>query len=60
MPYWAQAVDRANPLYYFMRIMRNVVLKGSGFMDLLEEFVSLIVLGVLFLGLAIWRYRKTT
>ncbi len=59
MPHWAQVIDRANPMYYFMRIMRNVVLKGSGFLDLLEEFISLVVLGVTFLGLAIWRYRKT-
>lgn len=60
MPYWAQAIDRINPIYYFIRIMRNIVLKGSGFFDLLEEFFSLVVLGIVFLGLAIWRYKKTT
>ena len=60
MPHWAQVVDRANPIYYFMKIMREVVLKGSGFFDLLNEFVSLLILGTIFLGLAIWRYRKTT
>jgi len=60
MPHWAQIIDRANPIYYFMRIMRHVVLKGSGFSDLLEEFISLLILGTLFLSLAIWRYRKTT
>jgi len=60
MPYWAQTVDRANPIFYFIKIMRDVVLKGSGFFDLIEEFVSLMVLGIIFLSLAIWRYRKTT
>ncbi len=60
MPDWAQTLNRANPVYYFMRIMRNVVLKGSGFTDLIEEFVSLIVIGLVFLGLSIWRYRKTS
>ncbi len=59
MPEWAQWLDRINPIYYFMRIMRMVVLKGSGFFDLWEEFVSLTVIGTVFLGLAIWRYRKT-
>jgi ABC-2 type transport system permease protein len=59
MPHWAQMLDRANPIFYFMKIMRNVVLKGSGFFDLLEEFFSLVVLGIIFLSLAIWRYRKT-
>ena len=60
MPHWAQMIDRANPIYYFMRIMRHVVLKGSGFSDLIEEFISLLILGTIFLSLAIWRYRKTT
>ena len=60
MPEWAQMLDRVNPIYYFMRIMRMIVLKGSGFGDLHQEFFSLIVLGASFLGLAIWRYRKTS
>jgi len=42
-----------------MKVMRMVVLKGSGFFDLIEEFISLLILGFSFLGLAIWRYRKT-
>lgn len=60
MPQWAQVIDRANPMYYFMKIMRNVVLKGSDFFDLLEEFLSLLTLGIIFLSLSIWRYKKTT
>lgn len=60
MPHWAQAINHVNPIYYFMRIMRHVVLKGSGFFDLFEEFISLLILGILFLSLAIWRYRKTS
>ncbi|NOY95674.1 MAG: ABC transporter permease [Chlorobi bacterium] len=60
MPGWAQIINHANPISYFMRIMRMVLLKGSGFFDLLKEFFSLIILGILFLSLAIWRYRKTT
>lgn len=59
MPYWAQIIDEANPVYHFMRIMRMVVLKGSGFSDLIHEFVALCILGVTFLSLAVWRYRKT-
>jgi ABC-2 type transport system permease protein len=59
MPHWAQVADRFNPMYYFMRILRMVVLKGSGFSDLVTEFFSLAALGITFLSLAIWRYRKT-
>ena len=60
MPQWAQYLDRLNPIYYFMRIMRMVLLKGSGFSDLIQEFVSLVLIGLSFLTLAIWRYRKTS
>lgn len=58
MPYWAQVVDWFNPICYFMRVMRMVVLKGSGFFDLIPEFLSLLAFGVVFLALAVWRYRK--
>lgn len=60
MPDWAQTLDRLNPIYYFMRVMRMVILKGSGFFDLIEELVSMLILGTVFLSAAIWRYRKTT
>jgi len=59
MPHWAQMANLINPIFYFMKIMRMILLKGSGFSDLLEEFFALAVLGVLFLSMAIWRYRKT-
>jgi ABC-2 type transport system permease protein len=58
MPDWAQMIDRINPMYYFMRVLRMIILKGSGFTDLIKEMFSLIVLGITFLSLAIWRYRK--
>ena len=60
MPHWGQELNRINPIYYFIRIMRMVCLKGSGFSDLLDEFFSLSIIGMSFLTLAIWRYRKTS
>ena len=59
MPDWAQDINQINPIFYFMRIMRMIVLKGSGFFDLIKEFVALLILGISFLSLAIWKYRKT-
>jgi ABC-2 type transport system permease protein len=59
MPNWAQMVNRINPIYYFMRVMRMIVLKGSGFSDLIEEFTALVILGIISISMAIWRYRKT-
>ena len=59
MPEWAQVADRINPVYYFMRIMRMIILKGSEFQDLIGEFIALSLIGPFFLGLAILRYKKT-
>jgi ABC-2 type transport system permease protein len=44
---------------YFMRVLRVVMLKGSGFANLLSEFIYLSIYAVLMLSLATWRYRKT-
>jgi ABC-2 type transport system permease protein len=59
MPEWAQTINHINPVYYFMRIMRQIVLKGSGFFDMIPEFTGLTLLGIIFLSMAIGRYRKT-
>ena len=59
MPEWAQTANKINPIYYFMRIMRSVVLKGSTVSDLLNEFIALIIFGITVMSFAVWRYRKT-
>jgi len=59
MPDWAQWLNKLNPIYYFMRIVRMILLKGSGFTDILSDVLSLLVYAVLILILAIRRYRKT-
>lgn len=60
MPDWAQKLDYANPLYYFVKIMRSIILKGSNFADIFNEFAALSVFAVSMFGLAIFRYRKTS
>lgn len=60
MPEWAQKLDYINPLYYFVKIMRSVLLKGSDFKDIFNEFAALSVFAVSIFGLAIFRYRKTS
>jgi len=58
MPDWAQKVNIINPLAYFMKVIRMVLLKGSGFNDIKEQFFSLLVYASIILSLAVWRYRK--
>jgi ABC-2 type transport system permease protein len=59
MPAWAQNLNMINPVYYLIRIIRNVVLKGSGLLDMTRELISLSVYGIIMFSLAVWRYRKT-
>jgi ABC-2 type transport system permease protein len=60
MPVWAQNLDRINPLAYFIRIMRMIMLKGSGFHDIRVSFYSLVVYSIAIISIAVWRYRKVS
>ncbi len=59
MPQWAQNVNYLNPIAYFVKTIRMILLKGSGLQDLIFEFVALSVYAVLILSLASWNYKKT-
>jgi len=58
MPDWAQQLNLINPIAYFIRIIRMIMLKGSGFGDISNHFYSLLVYALISLSLAVWRYRK--
>ena len=58
MPKWAIELDRINPLVYFIRILRMILLKGSVFSDIIKDFYALVIYGIIMLSLATWRYRK--
>lgn len=59
MPLWAQKFNLINPAAYFMRVIRMIMLKGSGFNDVLPDIRGIILIGIGTISLAIWRYRKT-
>ena len=58
MPLWAQQFNWVNPVAYLMRINRMVMLKGSGFSDIMRDMGMLTVLAFSYLTLAIRAYRK--
>jgi len=58
MPEWAQIADKANPLAYFIEVMRMILLKGSGISDILYQLFAIIIFAVLMIWLAVWRYKK--
>lgn len=59
MPEWAQVLGEALPLTHFLRIVRGILLKGSGLPDLLGEIGPLTLFVVVVLTLGIKRYRRT-
>ena len=60
MPVWAQKLTLLNPVAYFMKIMRRVLLKGAGFEAVQTQFWALTVYGICMLSLAVRKYRKVT
>ena len=58
MPRWAQYITYANPLRYFMEIMRMVYLKGSGIRDIVPQLSTLASFATVFYCWAIYSYRK--
>jgi ABC-2 type transport system permease protein len=60
MPEWAQIVNKANPLAYFVEVMRMILLKGSGIADIFKQLIAIITFAVFMISLAVWRYKKIT
>jgi len=60
MPLWAQKLNVINPLAYFIKINRMIMLKGSDFFDFQKEFWILTAYAAGMLVFSTLRYRKTT
>jgi ABC-2 type transport system permease protein len=59
MPVWAQTIVATFPPSHFIKIMRMVVLKGSGFSDILPKLGAMALIGLVLNTWAILNYRKT-
>jgi ABC-2 type transport system permease protein len=58
MPQWAQDLNTVNPLAYFMRVNRMILLKGSLFRDVAGDYLAIAIMAAVLTALATWRYRK--
>jgi ABC-2 type transport system permease protein len=58
MPEWLQYITYANPLRYFLIIIRGVFLKGNGLDILWSEMLALAILGGFMILLSSLRFRK--
>jgi ABC-2 type transport system permease protein len=59
MPQWAQVIGEALPLTHFMRIVRGITLKGTGFADMQIDVLALFIFMIVAMGLALARFRRT-
>jgi len=58
MPEWAQTLTYGNPIAYFVKVLRSILLKGSDFYDLQMDFLKITGFAVLMLSAAVLSYRK--
>jgi ABC-2 type transport system permease protein len=59
MPDWAQWIGQVLPLTHYLRIVRGVMLKGSGLGDLVSDIWPLMAFWLLISAVALARYRRT-
>jgi len=59
MPGWAQAIGEVLPLTHFLRLVRGVMLKGTGLIDILPHVWPLLVFSLVVGTLVLKRYRQT-
>lgn len=58
MPHWAQTITWFNPIAYLVRVIRSVLLKGSGFADISKDFHVMIAFALVVNVFAVIGYRK--
>jgi ABC-2 type transport system permease protein len=59
MPEWAQVVGEALPLTHFLRIVRGIMLKGSGAAEVMPSVWPMALIMLAAMGAALVRYRRT-
>lgn len=59
MPKWAATLTQFSPITYFIKVMRMIVLKGSGFKDIQYHIVIMSGFAILLNVWAILNYKKT-
>lgn len=59
MPDWAQDIGEILPLTHFLRIVRGILLKGNGFMEVAPDVWPIVLFVAIMLAIGIKRYRQT-
>ncbi len=59
MPEWAQMLGNILPLTHFLTIVRGIMLKGSGFLDVWREIIPILGFMLVVMLIGVKRYRQT-
>lgn len=59
MPHWAQWIGEVLPLTHFLRIVRGIMLKGSGAAEVWPHLWPLLVFMTVVMAIGVKRYRRT-
>ena len=59
MPHWAQWIGEVFPLTHFLRIVRGILLKGNGLVDVARELWPIALFAAVMMTIGIKRYRQT-
>lgn len=59
MPVWLQVVTYIVPVKYYLIIVRGIVLKGAGVVDLWPQVAALFIFAGLTISLSVKRFQKT-
>jgi ABC-2 type transport system permease protein len=60
MPAWAKGLSRLNPVSYLIEVMRMVILKGSGFKEVLPHLGVVALFALVLNSWAVLHYKKTS
>ncbi len=60
MPDWAKYINYINPMSFFMVAIKTIILKGSGFESIQEQFYILVTMAVLLNTAVLLSYREKT
>lgn len=59
MPTWAQWLGEVFPLTHFLRIVRGILLKGNGLLEVSRALLALIVFTLVVMAIGLKKYRRT-
>ena len=59
MPTWAQWLGEVFPLTHFLRIVRGILLKGNGLLEVSPSLLALTVFTLLVMAIGLKKYRRT-